>query len=107
MWHENAQEEEVIIMAKKKNKIKFGDYFIADVALCPSNPVHRVIAICDSCDDADTKSFTLFSSGYESPRRYVNPERDLHYFSIVEKIDAASASPDMFRAPEKKVSYDF
>lgn len=90
-----------------KNKIEFGDYFVADVAMFASNPVHRVIAVCNSAADAKDKIFSLYSAGYENIRRNVNPEKDLYYFSIVEKIESMTSKPEMFRAPEKKVSYDF
>lgn len=89
-----------------KKEIGFGDYFVVDVALFASNPVHRAIAVCSSTDSDKKKRFTLYSSGYEAARRHVVPEEDLYYFSIVEKIGSANEKPDMFRAPEKKVSYE-
>lgn len=75
-------------------KPRFGEYYIADVSWRPSNPIHRVIAVCKG----DSGIFSLFSDGYESVRN-VNPSEDLHYFKLVKRI-AVHSSCDM--PPEQR-----
>lgn len=87
------------------NKISIGEYFIADVAFMPSNPVHRVIAVCDS--EGTVPTFSLYSLGYESLRKHVNPFDSLHYFKLVEKISKMNEKASLFLAKEKTVSLDF
>lgn len=95
-------------MANKKNKISFGDYFIADVAIFASNPVHRVIAVCDCEGDGEKMPlFSLYSFGYENIRRHVNPEKDLYYFSLKEKLPKMKEDTDIFLAPKKTVNLEF
>lgn len=86
--------------------ISKGDYFIADIAFVPSNPVHRVIAVCDG-DESGQYTFSLFSDGYESIRSDVDPQMDLHYFSLVKKIDGMERNKDIRLASQKMVSFDF
>lgn len=71
-------------------KPAFGEYYVADVSWGPSNPIHRVIAVCNG----EGNGFSLLCSGYESVRR-VFPSRDLHYFRLVRSIGDMKSSLDM------------
>lgn len=64
---------------------KFGEYYVADVAWNPNNPIHRVIAVCES-----GSYFSLFSDGYDSVNLVI-PHKDLHYFKLVKRIPMQSS----------------
>lgn len=76
--------------------LKFGHYYIADIAHAPNNPIHRCIVSDVRGYNPNGTILSIMRSGYEPQCMAVNT-RSLAYFKIICEIEEMHPSKDCYR----------
>jgi hypothetical protein len=81
----------------KPQQMKFGHYYVADIAHRPDNPIHRVIVY-----NAQTGGHNAYvcSGGYELEDRIIN-WRTLFHFEIICEIEEMRPEKNSYRLPRR------
>lgn len=78
--------------------MKFGHYYVVEVAFAPENPIHRVVA----CNARDDDTVDLLSGSYEEMHESRVGIKELTHFHVLHEIESMSPEHQARRLPRRK-----